>query len=305
MPRSRCPRLHARERPKARDVQHGRADVSHFRQMATVLRQEVWCTSASCAGCSGSASSPSRERSSSLRVSAPVTTVAQSLCRLATVRAGRHMDSRSWMAFKRQARRVQTPRLLPGEAGAMHEAERVLREASREARAGAATGRARALPGRSRRRHRAPDTGTDRDLPQRRRPGFLRGPRVTTQPELSDVRAVTLTDGRAYPVAPKSLHFFAPNLFHFVLDGTDGVSVAGTVEPGTVGQASPPPTISEPLRGPRPPFAIDLKGRAASRRRFAYVCRTAASIRRRTSGFPRCRARSSPSAASSPRYAWN
>jgi hypothetical protein len=32
-------------------------------------------------------------------------------------------------------------------------------------------------------------------------------------------------------------------LFHFVLDGTDGVSVAGTVEPGTVGQASPPPTI--------------------------------------------------------------
>jgi hypothetical protein len=39
--------------------------VSHFRQKATVLRQELWCTSASCAGCSGSASSPSRERSSS------------------------------------------------------------------------------------------------------------------------------------------------------------------------------------------------------------------------------------------------
>ncbi len=51
--------------PRARGPVASRRNVSHFRQMATVLRQELWCRSASCAGCSGSASSPSRERSSS------------------------------------------------------------------------------------------------------------------------------------------------------------------------------------------------------------------------------------------------
>jgi hypothetical protein len=42
------------------------------------------------------------------------------------------MDPRSWTAFKRQARHVRLPRLHPGEAEAIHQADHARRQADQE-----------------------------------------------------------------------------------------------------------------------------------------------------------------------------